>query len=110
MLHRKWSILNPLGSERRLLPMPTDVILNRNADEIDEIDGASQGVNSTLDKSHASLSGQYVKSARKNIRSLPLKNVHSNEPNTSHLSNTNSVPNIKTLRNISGRHFLQTKN
>ena len=73
--------MNPLGSERRLLPMPTDVILNRNADEIDEIDGASQGVNSTLDKSHASLSGQYVKSARKNIRSLPLKNVqHTNEP------------------------------
>jgi len=44
-----------LGSEQRLLPMPTDVILNRNADEIDEIDGASQGVNSTLDKSHAPL-------------------------------------------------------
>ena len=73
--------LNLLGSEQRLLPIPTDLI-SRNADEneIDEID-ESQGVNSTLDKSHASLSGQYVKSARKNIRSLPLKNVqHTNEP------------------------------
>jgi len=89
--------LNLLGSEQILLPIPTDLI-SRNADEneIDEID-ESQGVNNTLDKSHASLSGQYVKSARKNIRSLPLKNVHSNEPNTSHLSNTNSVPNINTL-------------
>ena len=74
--------LNLLGSEQRLLPTPTYLIL-RNADEnvIDEID-ESQGVNSTLDKSHASLSGQFVKSARKNIRSLPLKNVqdHTNEP------------------------------
>ena len=66
--------LNLLGSEQRLLLTPTDLIL-RNADEnvIDEID-ESQGVNSTLDKSHASLSGQYIKSARRNIRSLPLKN------------------------------------
>ena len=66
--------LNLLGSEQRLLPTPTDLIL-RNADEnvIDEID-ESQGVNSTLDKSHASLSGRNIKSARRNIRSLPLKN------------------------------------
>ena len=74
--------LNLLGSEQRLLPIPTDLISKSNADEneIDEID-ESQGVNNTLDKSHASLSGQYVKSARKNIRSLPLKNVqHTNEP------------------------------
>jgi len=73
--------LNLLGSEQRLLPIRTDLI-SRNADEneIDEID-ESQGVNRTLDKSLASLSGQYVKSARKNIRSLPLKNVqHTNEP------------------------------
>ncbi len=47
-----------------------------------------------------SLSDQYVKSVCKNIRSLPLKNFHSNEPNPSHLPNTNSVPNIKTLQNI----------
>ena len=76
------SAFNPLGSEQRLLPIPTDLISKSNADEneIDEID-ESQGVNNTLDKSHASLSGQYVKSARKNIRSLPLKNVqHTNEP------------------------------
>ncbi len=73
--------LNLLGSEQRLLPIPTDLI-SRNTDEneIDEID-ESQGVNYTLDKSHVSLSGQYVKSARKNIRSLTLKNVqHTNEP------------------------------
>jgi hypothetical protein len=52
------TVLNLLGSEQRLLPIPTDLI-SRNADEneIDEID-ESQGVNSTLDKSHASLSGQ----------------------------------------------------
>ena len=104
------SAFNPLGSEQRLLPIPTDLISNRNADEneIDVID-ESQGVNSTLDKSHASLSGQYVKSARKNIRSLPLKNVHSNEPNPSHLSKTNSVPNVKTLRNISMESLLTNK-
>jgi len=93
--------LNLLGSEQRLLPIPTDLISKSNADEneIDESD-ESQGVNHTLDKSHASLSGQYVKSARKNIRSLPLKNVqHTNEP----------VPKpsvkhelcVNTLRNIS---------
>ena len=65
--------LNLLGSDQRLLPIPTDLI-SRNADEneIDEID-ESQGVNHTLDKSVPSLSGQYVKSVRKNIRSLPLK-------------------------------------
>ena len=65
--------LNLLGSEQRLLPIPTDLI-SRNADEneIDEID-ERQGVNHTLDKSVPSLSGQYVKSVRKNIRSLPLK-------------------------------------
>ena len=52
------TVLNLLGSEQRLLPIPT-VLISRNADEyeIDEID-ESQGVNSTLDKSHASLSGQ----------------------------------------------------
>ncbi len=75
------TVLNLLGSEQRLLPIRTDLI-SRNADEneIDEID-ESQGVNHTLDKSLASLSGQYVKSARKNIRSLPLKNVqHTNKP------------------------------
>jgi hypothetical protein len=62
------SAFNPLGSEQRLLPIPTDLISKSNADEneIDEID-ESQGVNDTLDKSHASLSGQYVKSVRKNI-------------------------------------------
>ena len=66
--------LNLLGSEQRLLPTPTDLIL-RNADEneIDEID-ESQGVNNTLDKSHASLSDRNIKFARRNIRSLPLKN------------------------------------
>ena len=69
------SAFNTLGSEQRLLPIPTDLISNRNADEneIDVID-ESQGVNSTLDKSHESLSGQYIKSARRNIRSIPLKN------------------------------------
>ena len=69
------SAFNPLGSEQRLLPIPTDLFSKRNADEneIDEID-ESQGVNSTLDKSHASLSGRNIKSARRNIRSLPLKN------------------------------------
>ena len=47
--------LNLLGSEQRLLPIPTDLI-SRNADEneIDEID-ESQGANSTLDKSYESL-------------------------------------------------------
>jgi hypothetical protein len=65
-----------LGSEQRLLPTPTDLIL-RNADEneIDEID-ESQGVNSTLDN---------------------------------HLSNTNSVPNIITLRNISKEALLDNR-
>jgi hypothetical protein len=89
--------LNLLGSEQRLLPMTTDVVSNTNADEnqIDEID-ESQGVKNTQDKLHVSLSDQYVKSTRKNIRSLPLKNVqHTNEPDPRHLSNTNSVPNVK---------------
>jgi hypothetical protein len=40
--------LNLLGSEQRLLPIPTDLI-SRNADEIDENDEASQGVHSTHD-------------------------------------------------------------
>ena len=43
--------LNLLGSEQRLLPIPTDLI-SRNADEIDENDEASQGVcHSTHEKS-----------------------------------------------------------
>jgi hypothetical protein len=97
------SEFNRLGSEKRLLPISTDLISNKNTDEneIDNID-ESQGANRTLDKLHPSLSGQYIKSARKNIRSLPLKNVqYTNETDSNHLSNTNSVPNIKTLRNIS---------
>jgi hypothetical protein len=37
-----------------------------------------------------------VKSTLKNMWSLPLRNVqYTNEPDPSHLSNTNSVPNVK---------------
>jgi hypothetical protein len=77
------SALNPLGHEQRLLPMPTDLISNRNADEIDEIDGASQGVNNTRDKSHVSLSGQNVKSTRKSIL-YHEKMLNAKRPNLVH--------------------------
>jgi hypothetical protein len=85
---------------------------NRNTDENenDEID-ESQGVNNTFDKSHVSLSDQYVKFVCKNIRSLPLKIFHSNDPNPSHLPNTNSVPNIKNSpKYLQGDTVCQQKN
>ena len=45
------SVFNPLGGAQSLLPIPTDLTTNRNADdEIDEID-TSQSVRSTQNKS-----------------------------------------------------------
>ena len=88
----------------------TDLI-SSNADEINENDEVSQGVNHTHDKSDISHNlanmSNYV---WESIRSLPLKNcsafyaallslsIQTNAPTEiSHLSNTNSVPNINTL-------------
>ena len=103
---------NPLGGAQSLLPIPTDLTTNRNADdEIDEID-SSQSVHITQNQSVLSLSRSHVKSTRKSIRSLPLKNAqHSkcNTPKIIHLSNTNSIPNDKTLRNTSKEALLTNK-
>ena len=101
----------------------TDLVSN-NADEINENDEVSQGVNHTHDKSVYShyLVNMSNHAAWESIRSLPLKNcsafyaallslsIQTNAPpEINHLSNTNSVPNIKTLRNISKEALLDNK-
>ena len=47
---------NPLGGEQSLVLILTDLIVNRNTDEIDEIDNKIHGVRITQDKSDPSLS------------------------------------------------------
>ena len=109
-------------SALNLLDTVTDLISN-NADEINENDEMNQGVNHTHDKfvnSHYLVNMSNY--AWENIRSLPLKNcsafytallslsIQTNAPpEINHLSNTNSVPNIKTLRNISKETLLANK-
>ena len=104
------SAFNPLSGAQSLLPIPMDLTTNRNADEeMDKID-ASQSVRSTQNKSVQSPSGPHVKSKRKSIRSLPLKNASKcNAPEKSQLSNTNSIPNDNTLGNISKEALLTNK-